>query len=253
MSANTASNALAKAKAAALAKAKNTKPAIDVEQPVANDAAPVEAVEHGGVEAAAPAEKAKRTVPAGLVAWQEARRAAKAQNDQQLSNLKAQIDSLRAKGAAMTDDDKAAVAAWTAQINAITGKATGTDKLKKMANDAQESVAALIAELAKYQQTEAAQTRIGDAVALMQDAVLGLDLNALKRKPVAGFTAKPKVEWAVGMLAKLTDAGKKHYADVLDDVSVDFRVTKVTDKNVAVMSDDGARLVLDRKYIVSAE
>jgi len=262
---NSKAAALAAAKAAAVAKANKIKAASKpetaaVESPVAaqvEQPAKVEQVE-AKVEATAAVEK--KQVGGGLEAWREAQRKARMEREQRVQTIQHDIKDIKAKGAKMTDDDKAKLAALTADLAAAKGAVTGKAKAVKLLNDAIEALAAIDGEASKHNITgfetgDGRTNDLTDVIAAFRGSlhivIKHIEDSSWTRKPV-GFAAKPKVakvEITIGTKVRISDKAKETYAEVLD-TEADYTVTKIVG-NKAVIIGDGAKQLVPLAHLTA--
>lgn len=275
---NSKAAALAAAKQAAVAKAAKlkaaSKPAIETLVPVpANEAtAKVEAALTDTVNAlhgkeveqpaqpvaSKPVETAveKKAVGGGLEAWREEQRKARMAREQRVQAIQHDIKDIKAKGAKMTDDDKAKLAALTADLAAAKGTVTGKAKAIKLLNEVTALFNDISAEANKHDITGFANPGIAasmKALASTTDELTKMfEATSWTRKPV-GFAAKPKVakvEIVIGTKVRIADKAKETYADVLDTAAT-YTVTKIVGAKAVILGDDNSKSLVQLNHLAA--
>lgn len=255
---NSKAAALAAAKQAALAKAAKLKAAskpaneaVETAVPANEAVAKVEAALADTVNklhdsepvASKPVEK--KAVGGGLEAWREEQRKARMAREQRVQAIQHDIKDIKAKGAKMTDDDKAKLAALTADLSAAKGTVTGKAKAIKLLNEVVALLNDISAEANKHDITGFADPGVSTSMqytaTLFADNIAKqIEASSWTRKPV-GFAAKPKVvkvEITIGTKVRIADKAKATYEDVIDP-NCEYTVTKIVGAKAVIILDNG--------------
>ena len=195
-------------------------------------------------------------VNAGLQAWRDAQKAARADKLARIAKLQSEHDALKKLGAKLTDAGRERLVELKQELAAAKGVVSGKAKAVKLIEDA-------IALLTTAADDADKHNVVSDSVvpafhpAIDQLRVLLSDTHnsVWTRKPV-GFAAtkvaSPKFDVVAGINVKLADKAKAKYDGLFADTSDVFSVVKVVGKKAIVLDTDGVRGVADITHLIAA-
>lgn len=195
-------------------------------------------------------------VNAGLQAWRDAQKAARADKLARIDNIQRDIDAIKKLGAKATDSDRAMLAQLKQELAAAKGVVSGKAKAVKLVEDAIKLLLDAKAEADKHNivsdtDVPSFQPAINQLGVLLSD----VHHSVWTRKPV-GFlatkTAAPKFDVVAGINVKLADKAKAKYDGLFADTGDVFSVVKVVGKKAIVLDTDGVRGVADIAHLIAA-
>lgn len=195
-------------------------------------------------------------VNAGLQAWRDAQKAARADKLARIDGLQRDIDAIKKLGAKATDSDRAMLAQLKQELATAKGVVSGKAKAIKLIEDAIELLTTAATEADKHNVVSdsvvpAFHPSIDQLRVLLSDA----HNSVWTRKPV-GFAATkvaaPKFDVKAGINVKLADKSKAKYDGLFGDTSDIFSVVKVVGKKAIILDTDGVRGVADIAHLIAA-
>jgi hypothetical protein len=225
----TAQDALARAKAAALAKNEGRKPVAPL-RPPAQATPPVAAVVAAAVAAPTPLTPPSANSKAG--------KAERAARKEQRSALRAESAALKALGAAITPEQRERRKAIRAEIAAL---GNGGDPKAKIVRALRSAEKAISAAQNKY-------VGVPDVLATLTAILSTVEAAVLTRKArpaKEGKAAKaPKAQIALGSVVTVKDKVRSKFAEIIDGIDGEFTVTKIVGKQARISDGNGVQSVI---------